>query len=91
MKKQNLMDQAQQIMATYVAGDLDGEARVEMNRMVQRFFAEHVSRLDASEIMDHMVTPMKALSWFNSYLYDTFRNRCCTGSPPDGADTCLLA
>ena len=62
-------------MSTYVARDLDGEARLEMNRMVQRFFDEHVSRLDKSEIMDHTVTPIKALSCFNSYLCETFWKR----------------
>ncbi len=91
MKTQNLIDQAQQIMAAYVCKDLDGEERVEMNRMVQRFFAEHVNRRDTSEIMDHMATPMKALDWFNSYLCETFRNRCCSGPIPDGTDTCRLA
>ena len=91
MKTQNLMDQAQKIMVTYVCKDKDGEERMEMNSLVQRFFTDHVGRLNNSEIMDHMATPMKALNWFNSYLCETFWNRCCTGSMPDGADTCRLA
>ena len=91
MKTQNLMDQAQKIMTTCVCRDTDVEERLEMKRMVQRFFTDHVSRLDKSEIMDHMATPMKALDWFNSYLCETFWNRCCSGSVPDGADTCRLA
>ena len=91
MKTQDLMDQAQKIMTTYVCKDTDGEERLEMKRMVRRFFADHVSRLDKSEIMEHMATPMKALEWFNGYLCQAFRNRCCTGPIPDGADTCQLA
>ncbi len=60
MKTQDLMDQARKIMTTYVCRDTDGEERLEMKRMVQRFFSDHVSRLDKSEIMEHMATPMKA-------------------------------
>ena len=91
MKTQDLMDQAQKIMTTYVCRDTDGEERLEMKRMVRRFFADHVSRLDKSEIMEHMATPMKALEWFNGYLCQTFWNRCCAGPIPESADTCQLA
>lgn len=91
MKRRNLMDQAQEIMTTYVCKDLDGEERSEMKRLVQRFFADIVSRLDESAIMDHMATPMKALAWFNAYRCESFWNRCCTGAMPDAADTCRLA
>lgn len=91
MKTQKLIDQAEKIMTTYACRDKDGEERLEMKRMVQRFFADHVSRLDKSEIMEHMATPMKALDWFNSYLCETFWNRCCAGPIPDDANTCRLA
>ena len=91
MKTQNLMDQAQKIMTTCVCRDTDGEERLEMTRMVQRFFSDHVIHLDKSEIMAHMATPMKALEWFNGYLCQTFWNRCCTGPIPESVDTCQLA
>ena len=90
MNRKNLMDQAQKALITYVCRDTDGEERLEIKRMVQRFFSDQVSRLDNSEIMAHMATPMKALDWFNGYLCETFRNRCCEGLIPDGTDTCRL-
>ncbi len=91
MKRQTLIDRAQHMMTTYVCKDKDGETRLEMKQMVQRFFADHASRLDQSEIMEHMATPMKALDWFNGYLCETFWHRCCAGPIPDEADACRLA
>lgn len=91
MKKERLMDQAEQVMATYVCKDLDGEVRVEMDRLVHRFFSDHVRGLDTSEIMDRMVTPMKALEWFNEYLCETFRNLCCASPVSPDADTCVIS
>ena len=91
MNTNNLMTQAKKIMTTYACRDLDGQSRVEMKSMVERFFAEHASRLDPSEIMDHMATPMKALSWFNAYVCDQLLQRCCTAADPASADTCQLS
>ena len=90
MNTQDLMDQAQRIMTTYVCRDTDGDERLEMRRLVEYFFSEHASRLDTSEIMERMATPMKALDWFNGYLCQSFWNRCCAGPIPEGADTCRL-
>ncbi len=89
MKTNDLMDQAKNTMITYVCRDLDGEEKTEMNQRVQRFFTERVSRLSKSEIMDNMATPMKALAWFNTYICESFWNRCCAGAIPDGSDTCI--
>ena len=91
MKTNHLSDQAQHIMATYVCRDLDGETRVEMKRVVRQFFADHVSHLDPSEILERMSTPMKAMDWFNTYFCETFWKRCCNGPIPDAADACRLA
>lgn len=91
MNTTNLLDQAKKIMTTYVCRDLDGDEKKEMDQQVQRFFDEKVTRLSKSEIMDRMATPMKALDWFNTYVCESFWDRCCCGAMPDDSDTCMLA
>jgi hypothetical protein len=90
MKREQLMEQAQRIMTTYASKGLGGETRLEVKRLVGQFFSDHVSRLDKATIMDHMATPMKALAWFNTYLCDAFRKRCCNDPASGDADTCRL-
>jgi hypothetical protein len=91
MNKARLLDQAEKVMNNYVCNGLDEDVRMEMDRLVHRFFSDRVSGLDPSEIMDHMMTPMKALDWFNGYLCETFRDCCCTDPIHEDADTCTLA
>jgi len=91
MKPNDLMTQAKKILSTYACRDLEGDERENTNRMIERFFSEHVSKLDKSEIMEHMATPMKALRWLNSYVCDSFWRQCCSTGMPAGADTCQLA
>jgi len=90
MKRQQLMDQAQEIMMRYTCKGLDPNKCEEMTRWVERFFRDHASRLSRSEIMDRLATPMKALHWFNRYLCDTAHRRCCSGAAADDS-TCRLA
>ena len=82
---------AKKIMATYACRDLDAGERGKIEAQVQKFFADQAGRLSESEIMDHMATPMKALAWFNTYICESFWNRCCSGVIPDNTDTCALA
>jgi hypothetical protein len=91
MNKAHLLDQAEQVMRNYVCNDQDEDARQAMDRLVHQFFSDRVMDLDPSAIMDRMGTPMKALDWFNGYLCETFRERCCTDPFPEEADTCTLA
>ena len=91
MNKHDLVSQAQTILTRYVCRDLDGQSRVDMKQMVERFVAEHVSRMDKSEIMDRLATPMKALSWFAAYACEHLSRPCCTAADPASADTCQLA
>ena len=77
MQTNDLRAQAKQIMTTYACRDLEGEEREHMIHAVERFFNEHVSKRDPSEIMAHMATPMKALEWFHSYVCDRFWRHCC--------------
>lgn len=90
MNTNNLMTQAKKIMSTYACRDLAGDERENMRRKVDEFFTEHVSKLDKSEIMAHMTTPMKALRWFHNYVCESFRRRCCATEMPAEADTCRL-
>ena len=91
MKTNELMTQAKNILSTYACKGLDGDERQNMDRLIERFFREHVSRLDKSEIMDHMATPMKALSWFHGYACESFRRRCGITDMPEETDTCRLS
>ena len=86
METQELMGQAQKAMTTYVCRDLDGDDKKAMTHEVQRFFADRVSRLSASEIFDHMATPMKALEWFNTYLCKNVWDNCCSNPLPEYSD-----
>ena len=87
MKRKQLINRAEQIMQRYALRDLEGENRVEMKTMIHRFFSDRVHRLSRQEVMDRMSTPMRALAWFNGYLCDTWRRRCCTGSAANDACT----
>ena len=91
MDRHQLIDQARKIMAAYACRDLDAEERGKIEAQVQQFFADQAGRLSESEIMDHMATPMKALAWFNTYICESFWNRCCSSVIPDNTDTCSLA
>jgi len=90
MKTNDLITQAEKIMSGYACRGLDGDQREHMRRKVEHFFNEHVSKLDKSEIMAHMTTPMKALNWFHGYACESFRRRCCATGTPAGDDTCRL-
>ena len=89
METKQLMDRAELIMKKYACRDLEGEVRLEMGNMVHRFFRDHVRRVAPNVVMERMSTPMKALAWFNTYLCQTFNQRCCTGTA--SADACTLA
>lgn len=91
MKTNDLMTQAKKIMITYACRDLVGDEREDMIRTVERFFSARVSKLDKSQIMARMATPMKALEWFNSYVCESFWRQCCATGMPAEADTCRLA
>ena len=90
MNTNQLMTQSKNILSTYACKGLDGDERENMDRLVERFFSEHVSTLDKAEIMEQMATPMKALSWFHSYVCESFQRRCCITDLPEEADTCRL-
>ena len=90
MKTDDLMNQAREILSTYACRGLDGDERANMDRLIDRFFNEHVRTLDKAEIMEHMSTPMKALSWFHDYVCESFRSRCCATGMPAESDTCRL-
>ena len=91
MQTETLINQAKRSMTRYACRNLYGEEREEMQRLVERFFAEQTGNLSESEIMQHMATPMQALAWFNPFLCQTFWNHCCTGTMPQDADTCEMA
>ncbi len=93
MNSTELLGQAQKIMTRYAGKGLDGDARLQISKMVQRFFSERVRCLDKSEIMARMATPMKALAWFNTYLCDIcWRSHCCSdGQAGRTDDTCRLS
>jgi hypothetical protein len=90
MKKEELMGQAQKALTRYASKGMDNPAKHEITEMVQRFFAERVSCLGKSEIMEHMATPMKALRWFNAYLCEKCWRHCCTDTEAENANTCAL-
>ena len=91
MNRRDLIEQARSVMMRCAGAGMRGDAREAMNRRVERFFADHVSRLDNSEILEHMATPMKALRWFSDYLCRHFRERCECGPASGDADTCRPA
>ena len=91
MRTEDLVNQAQAIMARYVCRDLSGRERVAMQRLVERFFAERAGRLSPSEIMDHLATPMQALAWFSPFLCQTYWKHCCTDGLPHDEAACQLA
>lgn len=91
MDKQALLDQAQQALTRYACKDMQGQEKEEMAGVVQRFFREQVSSLDIAVIFDQMATPMKALGWFNTYLCEKFRQKCCTNPVPELSDACHLS
>lgn len=90
MQKKALIKQAEQIMKRYACRGLSGEERVEMQGMVERFFAERAGHVSQSEIMEHMATPMKALAWFNPFLCQTFWEHCCNSVLPQDESACQL-
>jgi hypothetical protein len=91
MNTEQMMDQAEKVMAGYVCDGLEGDARLEMDRLVHRFFSDRVSGLEPSEIMEHMATPMKAVDWFNNFFCEALRSCCCADPNPEDADACSLA
>ena len=90
MNRHDLIEQARNALMRCAGAGMRDDAREAMNRRVEQFFADHVSRLDKAEILEHMATPMKGLRWFSTYLCRHFRERCECGPVSGDAETCRM-